>query len=126
MRNLAGRASPVETAFEQILLASPSCRTDLRRGPEGALVLGFLRWNSDRDPQPLPYLDGPAYRQRGAIDVTLEVWLRTAAMRADGGTPADGGGDEPGADADGGTLTSLYSNAAGCSCTIVELYYGER
>ena len=33
------------------------------------------------DPQPLPYLDSPANRERGAIDIQLEVWLQTAAMR---------------------------------------------
>jgi fumarylacetoacetase len=36
------------------------------------------------DPQPLPYLDSPANRERGAIDIGLEVWLQTAAMRAAG------------------------------------------
>ena len=39
------------------------------------------------DPQPLPYLDSAANRQRGAIDITLEVWLQTAAMR-EAGLPA--------------------------------------
>lgn len=34
------------------------------------------------DPQPLPYLDSPADRASGAIDVTLEVWLQTDGMRA--------------------------------------------
>jgi fumarylacetoacetase len=33
------------------------------------------------DPQPLPYLDCPALRQSGAIDVSLEVHLETATMR---------------------------------------------
>jgi fumarylacetoacetase len=33
------------------------------------------------DPQPLPYLDSPANREQGAIDVQLEVWLQTAKMR---------------------------------------------
>ena len=36
------------------------------------------------DPQPLPYLDCAANRSRGMIDVTLEVWLQTAAMRRAG------------------------------------------
>ena len=36
------------------------------------------------DPQPLPYLDSPANRASGAIDIELEVWLQTAAMRAAG------------------------------------------
>ena len=35
-------------------------------------------------PEPLPYLDSPANRGRGAFDVELEVWLATAAMRAAG------------------------------------------
>jgi fumarylacetoacetase len=33
------------------------------------------------DPQPLPYLDAPANRAAGALDIVLETWLQTAAMR---------------------------------------------
>ena len=36
------------------------------------------------DPQPLPYLDSEANRTQGAIDIELEVWLQTPAMRAAG------------------------------------------
>jgi fumarylacetoacetase len=36
------------------------------------------------DPQPLPYLDSAANREGGAIDVQLEVWLQTQAMRRAG------------------------------------------
>ncbi len=36
------------------------------------------------DPQPLPYLDSPANRERGGIAISLEVWLQTPAMRARG------------------------------------------
>ena len=36
------------------------------------------------DPQPLPYLDSAANRDAGAFDITLEVWLQTAAMRETG------------------------------------------
>ncbi len=36
------------------------------------------------DPQPLPYLDSPANRERGALDITLEFWLQTAKMREAG------------------------------------------
>jgi fumarylacetoacetase len=36
------------------------------------------------DPQPLPYLDSADNRERGAIDIALEVWLQTAAMREAG------------------------------------------
>jgi fumarylacetoacetase len=36
------------------------------------------------DPQPLPYLDAPSNRAQGALDITLEVWLQTAKMRAAG------------------------------------------
>ncbi len=32
----------------------------------------------------MPYLDAPANRSHGAIDIVLEVWLQTAAMRAQG------------------------------------------
>lgn len=41
----------------------------------------------DGDPQPLPYLDAPGLRERGAIDMTLEVWLHSAAMRTRGLAP---------------------------------------
>jgi fumarylacetoacetase len=33
------------------------------------------------DPQPLPYLDSAFNREQGSVDITLEVWLQTAAMR---------------------------------------------
>ncbi|UUZ75154.1 fumarylacetoacetase [Polaromonas sp. P1(28)-13] len=33
------------------------------------------------DPQPLPYLDAPANRESGALNITLEVWLQTSKMR---------------------------------------------
>jgi len=36
------------------------------------------------DPQPLPYLDSSHNREAGAIDITLEAWLQTDAMRRDG------------------------------------------
>jgi fumarylacetoacetase len=39
------------------------------------------------EPQPLPYLDSAANRDSGALDLTLEVWLQTAAMR-DANAPA--------------------------------------
>jgi fumarylacetoacetase len=39
------------------------------------------------DPKPLAYLDGEADRASGGFDLTLEVWLRSRAMRA-AGTPA--------------------------------------
>ena len=39
------------------------------------------------DPQPLPYLDAAGNRSHGAMAVTLEVWLQTAAMRAAGQAP---------------------------------------
>ncbi|HJV71287.1 fumarylacetoacetase, partial [Ideonella sp.] len=34
------------------------------------------------DPEPLPHLDSPANRDRGAIELTLEVWLQTSSMKA--------------------------------------------
>jgi len=42
----------------------------------------FIR--AEGDPAPLPYLDSPANRERGAISIDLEVWLQTEAMRAQG------------------------------------------
>ncbi|MDP1889917.1 MAG: fumarylacetoacetase [Gemmatimonadaceae bacterium] len=40
------------------------------------------------DPAPLAYLDDATDRERGGFGITLEVWLRTAAMRA-AGRPAE-------------------------------------
>lgn len=42
---------------------------------------------SSSDPAPLPYLDDPADRAGGGIDIQLEVLLTTAAMRAAGTEP---------------------------------------
>jgi fumarylacetoacetase len=39
------------------------------------------------DPAPLPHLDSAFNREAGAIDITLEAWLQTAAMRARGEPP---------------------------------------
>lgn len=39
------------------------------------------------DPQPLPYLDSPETRSRGAFDIRMEVWLATEPMRAAGQAP---------------------------------------
>jgi fumarylacetoacetase len=36
------------------------------------------------DPAPLPYLDSDVNRHTGGLDITLEVWLQTAKMRAAG------------------------------------------
>ncbi len=35
------------------------------------------------DPSPLPYLDSESDRERGGIDLTLEVWFSTERMRAE-------------------------------------------
>ena len=40
------------------------------------------------DPQPLEYLDSAANRERGAIDIRLEVWLESERARRDGRGPA--------------------------------------
>ncbi len=40
-----------------------------------------------RDPQPLPYLLDPADQQAGGLDLTVEAWLESAAMRAAGLPP---------------------------------------
>ena len=39
------------------------------------------------DPAPLPYLADPADAEAGGIAITLEVWLRSAAMRERGAPP---------------------------------------
>ncbi|MCD6682173.1 MAG: fumarylacetoacetase [Burkholderiaceae bacterium] len=45
-------------------------------------------WRRDADdPQPLPYLDDPGNRRHGAIDLQLEAWIETAAMRRSGAAP---------------------------------------
>jgi len=37
---------------------------------------------AEGDPQPLPYLDNADNRAMGALDVALEVWISTSAMRS--------------------------------------------
>jgi fumarylacetoacetase len=45
-------------------------------------------WNRpEHDPQPLPYLDSIELRAHGAIDLLLEVWLQSEAMRRAGQMP---------------------------------------
>ncbi|MBS0339735.1 MAG: fumarylacetoacetase [Proteobacteria bacterium] len=39
------------------------------------------------EPQPLPYLDSPGNRERGQLDITLEVLIHTAKMREAGAAP---------------------------------------
>jgi fumarylacetoacetase len=39
------------------------------------------------DPAPLPYLSHPDVARQGGIDLVLEVWLRSAAMRGRGDAP---------------------------------------
>ncbi len=65
-KNFASTLSPWIVTMDALL----PFRSPLRR-PEG-------------DPQPLPYLDSAANREGGAIDIELEVWLQTAAMRQAG------------------------------------------
>lgn len=43
----------------------------------------------DGDPQPLPYLDSPANRERGQIDIALQVLIQTEAMRTQGLAPVE-------------------------------------
>ena len=62
-KNFASTISPWIVTLE----ALAPYRTALQR-PEG-------------DPQPLPYLDSPANRQHGALDIQLSVGLQTARMR---------------------------------------------
>jgi fumarylacetoacetase len=42
---------------------------------------------ADSDPEPLPYLSSSRDRERGGIDVTLEVFLSSEQMRASGIEP---------------------------------------
>jgi fumarylacetoacetase len=48
-------------------------------------VPAFAR--AESDPQPLPYLSTAEDRARGGVDLKLEVWLRTARMRAEKAPP---------------------------------------
>ncbi|GAC1681462.1 MAG: hypothetical protein PVS2B2_20210 [Candidatus Acidiferrum sp.] len=42
----------------------------------------------ENDPKPLPYLFSAEDQQQGGLDITLEVFLRTFKMRAEGTEPA--------------------------------------
>jgi fumarylacetoacetase len=47
-----------------------------------ALAPFRCEWIRDeQDPQPLPYLESQANRERGAFDIAIEAWIETAAMR---------------------------------------------
>jgi len=35
----------------------------------------------DQDPQPLPYLESQANRERGGFDIAIEAWIETSGMR---------------------------------------------
>jgi fumarylacetoacetase len=48
-------------------------------------VRAFMR--AEGDPEPLPYLNSADDRALGGIDLKLEVWLRTARMRAEDAPP---------------------------------------
>ncbi|HEX4049457.1 MAG TPA: fumarylacetoacetase [Steroidobacteraceae bacterium] len=53
-----------------------------------ALAPFRLPWHrAAEEPQPLPYLDAPALRGAGAIDIELEVALQTESMRREGVAP---------------------------------------
>ena len=88
VRDLAGRAPPEETALEQILLAAFSCLRDLRRRPDGPLVLE----------QPLEHADCGVVRRAHALrrvavppavlelladEPTCEVLRRTSEVGAE-------------------------------------------
>ncbi len=54
-----------------------------------ALAPFRVAWTRDAaDPQPLAYLDSPASRAGGAIDLRLEAWLETPQMREAGAGPS--------------------------------------
>jgi fumarylacetoacetase len=55
------------------------------------------------DPEPLPYLAGDENASAGALDLRLEVWLRTAAMR-EGGR----GGGMPAVRVSGANFREMY------------------
>ena len=65
-KSFATSVSPWIVSFEAL---APFRRAFVR--PEG-------------DPAPLPHLDSAFNREQGALDIKLEVWLQTAAMREQG------------------------------------------
>lgn len=65
-KNFAGTLSPWIVTMD----ALAPFRAPLQR-PEG-------------DPRPLPYLDSAANSEAGALDIVIETWLQTAAMKAAG------------------------------------------
>jgi len=54
-----------------------------------ALAPYRLAWTRPaNEPQPLGYLEGPANRESGAIDIRLEVWLESEKARNEGSGPS--------------------------------------
>ena len=58
---------------------------------------------AEGDPAPLAYLSDPADQSRGGFDITLEVWIRTAAMRT---------AEQPAVRLSSGSFASMYWTVA--------------
>jgi len=69
-KNFATSISPWVVTFDAL---APFCTAAFSRAPG--------------DPAPLPYLADPSDQAQGGLDLTLEVWLLTAAMRVKGLSP---------------------------------------
>src|SRR5262249_60274401 len=82
IRDFAGRAPSEETALEQVLLGSPSGPRDLRRGPDGTLVLEQPLQHADRGVErrarALRRVAVPATVRELLIDETAREALRRA------------------------------------------------
>jgi fumarylacetoacetase len=81
----------------------------------------FVR--AEGEPQPLPYLDGAANRDSGAIDIDLDVLLQTSAMR-DAGLPAQRISRSNFADAAYWTVAQLVAHHTvnGCALAAGDLF----
>ena len=72
----------------QRLTGQVRCGLPLPLPTEAIAVIVLQHVLDAGDPQPLPYLDSPANRERGQIDISLQVLLQTAAMQQQGLAPA--------------------------------------
>ncbi|MSV35345.1 MAG: fumarylacetoacetase [Bryobacterales bacterium] len=78
-------SQPLGPFLSKSLMTSLSPWVVTREALEPFRVPAFRR--DAGDPAPLPYLFSPADQERGGIDVTLEVYLASAKMRATGVAP---------------------------------------
>ena len=82
IRDLAGRAASEESALKQVLLASPPGCRDLRRGPDGTLVLEQPLQHADRAVERRAHAPGRFAVPTAVVELLADETAREAFRRA--------------------------------------------